>query len=45
MFVCIGRISHKGEYDAIMKSCNDISSFVIDEKVSQEEHNDKENNV
>ena len=34
--VCIGKISHKGDYDVIMKSCNDISSFVVEEKEYQE---------
>ena len=36
-----GRVSHEGNFDYIMKSCEDISSFLIAES-DEEEEDDKE---
>ena len=32
-----GKITHQGNYDSIIKSCEDISSFVTEEKESEDE--------
>ena len=37
-----GKITHEGSFDYIMKSCEDISTFLIDEKDEDEEEVDDE---
>ena len=37
-----GKITHEGSFDYIMKSCEDISSFLIDKKDEEEDEVDDE---
>ena len=41
-----GEIMHKGDFESVMKSCDDISSFLTEEKEEEEEENgDKNDNM
>ena len=37
-----GKITHEGNFDYIMKSCEDISSFLIAESDEEEDESEKE---
>ena len=39
-----GKIKHEGNFDFIMKSCDDISSFLISESDDEEETKSEERN-
>ena len=40
-----GKITHEGNFDYIMKSCEDISSFLIAESDEEEDENKEENKL
>ena len=40
-----GKLTHEGNFDYIMKSCEDISSFLIAESDEEEDESEKENKL